>query len=533
MDQETQGQTGQTQDQKKTQSGKKKSLKAKLGQGMEGKAFTAEPKVVDDLWDAVHDHTKGEMPKEPFEPGGAKIFGSKSQFKYLMSDCRQSVSVQSLKTKIRQNFQTADYDGDEDWGLVEAPPRYKASDNKLEDLKNRLKARGMKIRLNQDTGKPDVMHPNGKWKEMDDNFESRLYFLLDEMRPIDDTKAKTLTFKTFERGIKAFCNDNPHDPFTNWINDGPDWDKKPRLERFLENIFEIKGERDKQLARWALKGMMLAILYRADMANGYKFDEMVTFIGSEGCGKSTFPELILPEDKDWVAKMAFSDSKKDQVHIMLSKKIIEIDELSGARKTDHEKIKSLVSAKADDVRLTWGKYARKYYRRCVFLATTNRGIPSDLSSMRRYVPIRVARKKIGDKSFKAWKDFVRKARRQLWAEALFLFSKDTPAGLPENLKELAKEACEDHRSGNFVFEEAFLEEIDGLQEFKMSEIMKRLKDGYGDENGVYTSNARTIDKFTPQNWEDARLLAEDAGFEYKKPRKDGKQVRRWIKVKKL
>lgn len=210
-----------------------------------------------------------------------------------------------------------------------------------------------------------------------------------------------------EEAVILIANRNAYDPVRDWL-DLLKWDGTPRLESWLKNNFNAKGDEDyldQVFTKWILA--MVARAYQP----GLKFDWMPIFEGAQGVGKSSFGRLLVG-DKYFLDSLP-NLTDKDSALALQGIWSVEMGELANMRRSQLEDVKAFLTRTIDKVRAPYGRRWEESPRRCVFFGTTNRQTYLvDDTGNRRFKPIEV-----GALNFKALKH----DREQLFAEAKNLY----------------------------------------------------------------------------------------------------------------
>ena len=197
------------------------------------------------------------------------------------------------------------------------------------------------------------------------------------------------------------------------------------------------GADDSDLVYECLKHFMIGAILRV-FHPGYKMDEMLCLVGTQGAGKSTFFRFLAIKD-DW-----FSDDLKhlndEKVYGKLRGHwIMEMSEMIAAVSAkSNEEIKSFLVRQKDTFRIPYQQYEEDRLRQCVFAGTTNtkQFLPFDRSGARRFLPIMIH----AEKAEKHILDDEAEARAyfdQLWAEAMYLYrTAENPAELMKFSREM-------------------------------------------------------------------------------------------------
>ena len=130
------------------------------------------------------------------------------------------------------------------------------------------------------------------------------------------------------------------------------------------------GADESELVNECLKHFMIGAILRV-FHPGYKMDEMLCLVGTQGAGKSTFFRFLAIKD-DW-----FSDDLKhlndEKVYGKLRGHwIMEMSEMIAAVSAkSNEEIKSFLVRQKDTFRIPYQQYEEDRLRQCVFAGTTN------------------------------------------------------------------------------------------------------------------------------------------------------------------
>ena len=178
------------------------------------------------------------------------------------------------------------------------------------------------------------------------------------------------------------------DPFIEWLESLEPWDRTPRLDQWLPQVFTISERLP--LAEWAGRFMVLGAVWRA-YHPGKKLDEMPVLIGKGGLGKSTAARFLLPDDRgEWFSDgLHLAADSKVRAESLQGRVMAEVAEMQGSTRADLESLKAFLSRTDDGaVRLAYRKDPELLLRRCVIVGTADRmePLPND-QNLRRFVPI--------------------------------------------------------------------------------------------------------------------------------------------------
>ena len=206
------------------------------------------------------------------------------------------------------------------------------------------------------------------------------------------------------------------------------WDQIQRIDNLLIDYF---GADDNIYSREAIRKMLVGAVARV-FKPGCKFDLVLTLVGDQGTGKSTFIKKL---GKEWFSDTFMTVQGKEALEQIQGAWLIEMAELSGLRKAEVEAIKHFISKQEDTFRPAYARTSETYLRQCVFFGTTNnKDFLRDPSGNRRFMPIDI-------NQHRALKDvFVDLDLEidQIWAEAVHLFKAGEKLFLSPEAETLAK-----------------------------------------------------------------------------------------------
>ena len=388
---------------------------------------------------------------------------------------------------------------------------------------------GIEIRFNVRSDMMEILR-DGAWIASDRLEQADLRELIQSRCRIPLAKGeKPALFNKehWERCRDAMLRDRRVDPFIEWVEAMPDWDRTPRLDGLIHTLWGVASYEQDELARWASRYPFLGALQRA-YEPGAKIDEFPILVGEEDAGKSVFIKHILPLDSTWFGEnVDLSSDAKDLVEQLQGLAIAEIGEMAGLRRAEVEDVKRTITRAVDMVRLSWRPDPARFPRRSIFVGTANPTgviVPSDLSGNRRFVPIVLGADRclVGRPE-----DYLSERRDQLWAEAVHAYRAGVRANLSRDLVKRARESAESHRVGNEELENAFELANDVLVAQREAVIMKDIIEAVLRENRDIKFDARKN-----LEMEVGKLLTR-AKWTRGRHQINGKQKRSWLPPQRL
>lgn len=211
-----------------------------------------------------------------------------------------------------------------------------------------------------------------------------------------------------EEAAQLVACDARFHPVREWLERLPPWDGQPRLPHLLPTVF---GTEDNDYTRHIGQSLLVSSVARV-MQPGCKVDEMVVLEGGQGLGKSTcIAELF---GFDWYLETSEPPTTKDFYVTMQGHTVVEIGEMQSFSKADINQVKMAITRRDDKYRAPYERHGESHPRQCVFIGTTNADTYlSDPTGARRFLPVLV---------HKADVEYIRQWRKELWAEALHLYT---------------------------------------------------------------------------------------------------------------
>lgn len=222
-----------------------------------------------------------------------------------------------------------------------------------------------------------------------DSYDYRFYDLTKEAMNTMSIRALKAGLDSWDKDIKRYVESTlipEYDPVNEWLEQLPKWDGKDRVTPLAERIKTDNPHWVSDFHKWMLS--MVAHWKGIDRNHGNAIVPML--IGKQGCGKSAFCGMLLPEAlRDYyIDKIDFKNETAINLGLT-SFALINIDEFDMLSKSQQPLLKHLISKADVKMRPPYGKAYEQRRRYASFIATTNnlRPLPDDKSGSRRFICI--------------------------------------------------------------------------------------------------------------------------------------------------
>ncbi len=179
-----------------------------------------------------------------------------------------------------------------------------------------------------------------------------------------------------------------YDPIREWLQSLPTWDGKNHVGALFDRLPGLRSEQRYWLSVWLRS--VVAHWLQMDSLHG---NEIVpTLIGAQGCGKSTFCRLLLPEHlREYYLDHVNLANKFDKEMALTNNLLVNIDELDQVRRSQQAELKQLLSKCRVNGRTIYSRTQADRRRYTSFVATTNNLHPlHDPTGSRRFLCIEIS-----------------------------------------------------------------------------------------------------------------------------------------------
>ena len=177
------------------------------------------------------------------------------------------------------------------------------------------------------------------------------------------------------------------DPIADYLNSLPKWDGHNYVADLFGRIPGITSEQAAFLAKW----LRSAVAHWLQMDTLHANEVVPTFIGAQGCGKTTFLRRLLPEHlRQYYLDHLNLSNKFDKEMALTNNLLVNLDELEAIRPSQQASLKQTLSKNKVNGRPIFGCVQEDRARYASFVSTTNNPHPlTDATGSRRYICMQI------------------------------------------------------------------------------------------------------------------------------------------------
>lgn len=203
-------------------------------------------------------------------------------------------------------------------------------------------------------------------------------------------KADGLEIQQLRQNLEEFIyseETTKYDPIGEYLEYLPKWDGQDHVADLFGRIPGITPEQHYLLGVWIRS--MVAHWMGMDILHGNEC--VVTLIGDQGCGKSTWCSRLLPPHlRTYYLDHINLSNKFDKEMALTNNLLVNIDEMDQIKPGQHAQLKQTLSKPVVEGRPIYGREQKTRRRYASFVATTNNQHPlTDRTGNRRYLCVRI------------------------------------------------------------------------------------------------------------------------------------------------
>ena len=196
------------------------------------------------------------------------------------------------------------------------------------------------------------------------------------------------------KGLKASIDEYIHseetpdyDPIAEYLNQLPAWDGRDHVRELFKRLPGVTEEQICQHSVW----LRSCVAHWLQLDNLHGNEQVLTLIGAQGCGKSTYcAQLLPPQFREYYLDHVNLGNKFDKEMALTSNLLVNLDELDQIKSGKQAELKQMLSKIQVNGRPIFGKAQRSRKRYASFVATTNNSRPlQDTTGSRRYLCVEI------------------------------------------------------------------------------------------------------------------------------------------------
>ena len=178
-----------------------------------------------------------------------------------------------------------------------------------------------------------------------------------------------------------------YNPIADYLTALPAWDGQNHVGKLFERLPGVDSEQMGYLSTWLRS--VVAHWLQMDTLHGNEC--VLTLIGAQGCGKTTFVTRLLPPHlREYNLDHLNLSNKFDKEMALTNNLLVNLDELDAIRPSQHASLKQTLSKNKVNGRPIYGASQEDRPRYASFVATTNNPHPlTDVTGSRRYICLTV------------------------------------------------------------------------------------------------------------------------------------------------
>ena len=202
-------------------------------------------------------------------------------------------------------------------------------------------------------------------------------------RELDDSKSWKSAVEEYVKSEETPA----YNPIADYLTHLPAWDGRDRVHELFDRLSGLSHEQHAWLAVW----LRSAVAHWLHLDQLHGNEQVVTLIGPQGCGKSTFcAQLLPPQFRAYYLDHVNLGNKFDKEMALTNNLVVNIDELDQIRPSQQAELKQMLSKIKVNGRPIFGRAQSDRRRFASFVATTNNPRPlQDPTGSRRYLCVQI------------------------------------------------------------------------------------------------------------------------------------------------
>lgn len=246
------------------------------------------------------------------------------------------------------------------------------------NLLNILEHYGWQARYNLMNAEPELY--NGGGGRLGASYAGQWSMLIDACQRSDVPDA------VIDDHLPYLCERNSFHPVREWLENGPQWDNKPRLETVLETL----NAKDPAYAASVMRPWLVGCI--AALYDKKWLSKLVPVLqGGQSFKKSAWVNRLVAVVDGSTLDCAINPENRDDVRKAVSCWVVELAELESTTKHEIGNLKAFLTRAVDHFRLPYARPVTEKKRQTAFIATVNgTGFLKDTTGNARFAVIEMA-----------------------------------------------------------------------------------------------------------------------------------------------
>lgn len=232
-----------------------------------------------------------------------------------------------------------------------------------ENLKFILDEEGIKVRYNSISRETEC-----------ENWRGSRNGLLTDIYSLQIKKGLNMSREETANSLEKIAEENKYNSFIDMLQENRN-DNSNILEEVYNCIhIKIRNALEEQFYRTLFKKWCINVVRLAHntLENDFSGQGVLVLQGEQGCRKSTFCRMLMPDKKLFKGDLSLDTTSKDSIIQNTKYILVEWGELDSTLKGEQAKLKQFITATNDEYRASYGRYNEKYPRLTSYIGTVNK-----------------------------------------------------------------------------------------------------------------------------------------------------------------
>lgn len=232
-----------------------------------------------------------------------------------------------------------------------------------ENLKFILDEEGIKVRYNSISRETEC-----------ENWRGSRNGLLTDIYSLQIKKGLNMSREETANSLEKIAEENKYNSFIDMLQEN-----RNNNSDILEEVYncihiKIRNAVEEQFYHTLFKKWCINVVRLAHntLENDFSGQGVLVLQGEQGCRKSTFCRMLMPDKKLFKGDLSLDTTSKDSIIQNTKYILVEWGELDSTLKGEQAKLKQFITATNDEYRASYGRYNEKYPRLTSYIGTVNK-----------------------------------------------------------------------------------------------------------------------------------------------------------------